>query len=115
MPNPDTELLKRLYQQFNARDLQAILKTLHPDVTWANGMEGGHVHGHEGVRNYWTRQWAMIDPRVEPTSFSTLADGATEVEVHQIVRDLHGSVLSDKAVRHIFHMEDGMVRRFDIG
>jgi hypothetical protein len=24
---------------------------------WANGMEGGHVVGHDGVRNYWTRHW----------------------------------------------------------
>jgi hypothetical protein len=29
-----------------------------------------HVHGREGVRSYWTRQWAMIDPHVEPVEFS---------------------------------------------
>ena len=52
MPNRDVELLGQLYRRFNARDLQAVLKMLHPDVIWANGMEGGHVHGHEGVRNY---------------------------------------------------------------
>ena len=115
MPDRDIELLQRLYRSFNARDLPAILGTLHPDVMWANGMEGGHVHGHEGVRNYWTRQWTMIDPRVEPASFATLPDGATEVEVHQTVRDLNGNILSDKTVRHIFHIEDGLVRRFDIG
>ena len=115
MPDPDIELLKRLYQRFNARDLPAIVKVLHPDVMWANGMDGGHVHGHEGVRNYWTRQWTMIDPRVEPAGFATLADGATEVEVQQTVRDLNGNILSDKTVRHIFHIEDGLVRRFDIG
>ncbi len=115
MPNSDVELLKRLYLRFNARDLQAVLKMLHPDVIWANGMEGGHVHGHDGVRTYWTRQWTMIDPHVEPASFSTLADGGTEVEVHQTVRDLDGNILSNKTVRHIFHIEDGLVRRFDIG
>ena len=57
----------------------------------------------------------MIDPHVEPVSFSTPADGSTEVEVHQIVRDLNGSILSDKMVRHIFRMDDGLIRRFDIG
>jgi hypothetical protein len=31
------------------------------------------------------------------------------------VRDLNGSILSDKTVRHVFHIEDGLVRRFDIG
>ena len=115
MQGRNIELLKRLYQRFNARDLPATLNTLHPDVIWANGMEGGHVHGHEGVRNYWTRQWTVIDPRVEPARFATLADGGTEVEVHQTVRDLNGNILSDKTVRHVFHIEDGLVRRFDIG
>ena len=112
MPN-DTQLLEYLYDRFNARDMEAVLATMHPDVIWANGMEGGHVHGHDGVRNYWTRQRAMINPHVEPAKFSA-ADGATNVEVHQTVRDLKGSVLSDKMVGHIFRIEDGLIRRFDI-
>ena len=87
---------------------------MHLDVMWANGMQGGHVHGHDGVRNYWTRQWAIIDPHVEPAGFSAGADGATNVEVQQTVRDLKGNVMSDKMVGHIFRVEDGLIRRFDI-
>ena len=113
MPN-DTELLEHLYDRFNARDMEAVLATMHRDVMWANGMEGGHVYGPDGVRDYWTRQWAMIDPHVEPAGFSAGADGATNVEVHQTVRDLKGSVMSDKMVGHIFRIEDGLIRRFDI-
>jgi hypothetical protein len=26
------------------------------------GMEGRRVHGHEAVRDYWTRQWNLVDP-----------------------------------------------------
>ncbi len=70
----DVEFLTHVYQRFNARDIEAVLAALHPDVTWANGMEGGHVHGREAVRRYWTRQWATVDPHVEPTAFSTGAD-----------------------------------------
>jgi nuclear transport factor 2 (NTF2) superfamily protein len=51
------EFLKRVYDRFNARDMEAVLACLHENVMWANGMEGGHVHGRDGVRNYWTRQW----------------------------------------------------------
>jgi SnoaL-like domain len=69
MPD-EVELLKRLYDRFNARDMETLLAAMHQDVIWANGMEGGHVHGREGVRSYWTRQWAMIDPHVEPLEFS---------------------------------------------
>ena len=34
-----------------------MLAVLADDVAWANGMDGGHVHGREAVREYWTRQW----------------------------------------------------------
>ena len=110
----DVEFLKLVYQGFNARDIEAVLAALHPDVTWANGMEGGHVYGREAVRSYWTRQWATVDPRVEPTAFSTGGDGETIVEVHQRVRDLQGAVLVDQMVGHIFRIENGLITRFDI-
>jgi hypothetical protein len=32
--------------------MEAAVATMHPDVAWANGLEGGHVHGHDGVRDY---------------------------------------------------------------
>ena len=36
--------------------IEAALATMHTDVTWANGLEGGHVRGHDGVRAA-TRSW----------------------------------------------------------
>ena len=107
-------LLERLYRQFNAREIENVLAMLHEEVAWANGMEGGHVHGRSGVRDYWTRQWAMIDPNVEPTGFSRGADGEVVVEVHQTVRDLSGKLLSERTVGHIFRIENGLFTRFDI-
>jgi hypothetical protein len=107
-------LLERLYRQFNAREIDNVLAVLHEDVAWANGMEGGHVHGRNGVRDYWTRQWAVIDPNVEPTGFSRGDHGEVVVEVHQTVRDLSGKLMSERTVGHIFHIENGLVKRFDI-
>jgi ketosteroid isomerase-like protein len=91
MPD-EVELLKRLYDRFNARDMETLLSAMKDDVIWANGMEGGHVHGREGVRSYWTRQWAMIHPYVEPVAFSKGPEGGVTVEVHQIVRDLSSRI-----------------------
>ena len=76
--------------------------------------KGGHVHGREGVRRYWTRQWAMVDPHVEPVVFAEGSKAEVIVEVHQVVRDLRGTLLTDKMVGHIFRVENGLVRRFDI-
>ena len=110
----EVELLKRLCHEFNARAMESVLAAMHQDVIWANGMEGGYVHRRDGVRGYWTRQWAMIDPHVEPVAFSHSPEGKIVVEVHQVVRDLNGSVLADKMVKHVFQIENGLVKRFDI-
>jgi ketosteroid isomerase-like protein len=110
----EIEFLKRLYDRFNARDIEVVLAELDENVVWANGMEGGHVHGRDGVRSYWTRQWAMVDPHVEPVGFSNGPDGEIVVEVHQVVHDLQGNLLVDQMVGHIFRLKDGLVRRFDI-
>jgi ketosteroid isomerase-like protein len=45
-------LLRRCYAAFNVRDLEGVLALMHPDVTWANGWEGGWVTGRDGVRDY---------------------------------------------------------------
>jgi ketosteroid isomerase-like protein len=110
----EVERLKHVYERFNARDMETVLAAMHEDVTWANGMEGGHVRGRDGVRSYWTRQWTMFDPHVEPVVFSIGPDGEVVVEVHQIARDLQGNVLADQMVGHIFRFENGLIKRFDI-
>ena len=33
----DVELLKRIYDRFNARDIDGVLAVLADDVAWANG------------------------------------------------------------------------------
>lgn len=110
----NVDLLKRVYERFNQRDMDAVLAALRDDVVWANGMEGGHVHGRDEVRRYWTRQWAMLDPHVEPLAFAESSEGRVVVEVHQVVHDLAGNLLVDQMVGHIFAIEDGLIKRFDI-
>ena len=62
-------VLKKTYDAFNVRDIDAVLLNMHPEVDWPNGWEGGRVTGHRAVRDYWTRQWTAIDPYVEPLRF----------------------------------------------
>ena len=96
------------------RNIEAALATMHPDVVWANGLEGGYVYGHDGVRDCWTRQWVTINSHAEPIGFSTGADGTTQVEVHLTARDLKGNLLFDEIGSHVFRIENSLIRRFDI-
>jgi ketosteroid isomerase-like protein len=114
-PSADVrETLHRAYAAFNARDIEMVLSLMHQDVEWPNGMEGGYVYGHDGVRAYWTRQWGLIDPIVEPRAFGTEPDGRIVVEVRQRVLDKDGSTLSDGPVRHVYSIRDGLVRHMEI-
>ena len=108
------DLLRRAYEAFNRRDVDAVLAVMQPDVEWANGLEGGTVQGHDAVRAYWIRQWGVIDPHVEPRSFTEDASGRVLVDVHQTVRDLQGHAVGDRMVCHAYTFEQGLVRRMQI-
>ncbi len=117
----NVDVLRRMYDRFNAKDIESVLAALADDVAWANGMDGGHVHGREAVREYWTRQWAVVSPHVKPLSFDTVVDGSVVVKVQQSIRDLEGRPLQDQAhglrdkvAAHVFRLQDGKVTRFDI-
>ena len=107
-------LLGGVYAAFNARDVDRVLAAMHPDVDWPNGMDGGYVHGRDAVRDYWTRQWRLIDPHVEPRRFALEDDGRITVHVHQVVRDLAGRVVTDQMVRHVYRVESGAIRHMEI-
>jgi hypothetical protein len=106
--------LRSLYAAFNARDIDAALATMTSDVDWPNGWEGGRVVGHDQVRDYWERQWAEIDSTAEPAAVSERPDGEVEVRVHQVGRDLAGSVLFDEEVRHVYAFRGDLVQRMTI-
>lgn len=110
----DEEILRYAYAAFNARNVDAALAGMHTDVDWPNGMEGGRVTGHDAVRAYWTRQWTLIDPHVEPLAFHPMDDGRIAVDVRQVVRDRGGNLLVDQRVQHVYRIEDGKVRSMEI-
>ncbi len=108
------DLLAGAYADFNARRIDAVLDRLHPEVKWANGMEGGHEHGREAVRAYWTRQWAILDPHVDPVAIRPDESGRWVVEVHQVVHDMQGNLLFDTVVHHAYRISDSLIERMDI-
>ncbi|MBN8597625.1 MAG: nuclear transport factor 2 family protein [Planctomycetes bacterium] len=107
-------LLRAAYAAFNARNIDAALATMSPDVEWPKAFKGGFVRGHEAVRAYWTEQWSEIDPRVEPTLFYPKDAGKLLVDVHQVVRDLSGTILADEHVGHIFTIERDLIHAMEV-
>jgi hypothetical protein len=106
--------LREVYAGFNARDLDGVLAAMREDVDWPNAWEGGRLQGREAVREYWTRQWAAIDPSVEPVSFTARPDGRLAVGVHQVVRGLDGGLLDEGRVVHVYTFAGDLVARMDV-
>ncbi|MEH1831144.1 MAG: nuclear transport factor 2 family protein [Nostoc sp.] len=113
-PAPEIELIRAAYAAFNARDIDAALATMTPNVAWPKAFKGGCVLGHQAVRAYWTEQWSEINPHVEPIAFHPEDAGRILVDVHQVVRDLAGAVLSDEHVGHRFTIEHGLIQTMEI-
>ena len=109
------QVLRSAYRAFNARDIEAAIELMDPEVDWPNAWEGGRVVGRAAVRDYWNRQFAAISGKVEPEGFTEEADGSITVDVHQVVHDAStGELISDSRARHRYRLEDGLVVRMDV-
>ncbi len=108
------ELIEKAYAAFNARNIDTALSTMHPDVQWPKAFEGGYVTGHHEIREYWTRQWSEINPHVQPVGFNQRQDGTLEITVHQKVKDLQDHIIFDGIIKHIYLLQDRLLRRMDV-
>ena len=108
------DLIKKAYSAFNERNIDKALSTMQPNVQWSKAWEGGYISGHDEIKEYWTRQWKEINPNVEPIGISERTNGSLEVEVHQKVKDLQGNSMFDGKVKHIYTLENGLIKTMDI-
>lgn len=109
------QFLQYLYEAFNKGEIETIISVMHPDVKWANGVEGGFVYGRDAVREYWTNQYKVIQVQLETLKFETDENNRNIVTVHQIVRDLQGNLLADATIQQIFTIENNLISLYEIG
>jgi len=108
-------ILRAAYRAFNARDVDAAVGLMDPEVDWPNAWEGGRVVGCAAVAAYWARQFESISSKVDPEGFDHMPDGSVTVAVHQVVHDAKSDVLlADEHVGHRYWIEDGLIMRMDV-
>lgn len=108
------QILEHLYHSFNGKMITEALAVIHSDATWANGMEGGLLFGHDQIRSYWERQWSYIDWHVKFVNAYITDEGLAIIDIHQIIRDLSGNIISIKDIQHIMQFEDGLIKSMRI-
>jgi nuclear transport factor 2 (NTF2) superfamily protein len=108
----DHELIGRLYDAYNDRDLDALTALVGEDLDWPDGDE--RLHGQATVRNYWSRQWARIHTQDTVAGVADLAPDRAIVRINQVIRDLDGAIVSAGAFEHAYAFKDGLVERMDL-
>ncbi len=53
-------------------------------------------------------------PHVEPVGFTEKPNGDLEVTVHQIVKDLQDNLVFDGTVKHVYTLQDNLLRKMDM-
>jgi SnoaL-like domain len=106
--------LRAMYESFNARAVDAVVAHMALDVDWPNAWEGGRVRGHEAVRDYWMRQWAVIDPVLTPLAFTPRGPDRVAVEVRQRVRDIQGAMIADGRALHVYRFQGDLITAMDV-
>jgi ketosteroid isomerase-like protein len=76
----DFDVVRRWFDAFNRRDLEALLALAHPEIAFSPlQVHGADVlHGPEGVAAVWARMEEVgLDHRIAITELHTLEDGRT--------------------------------------
>jgi hypothetical protein len=107
-------LLRRGYDMFNEKNIEAAMEIMHEDVDWPAVNEGTRVVGKEAVAGYWGRTFASLSPHLEILSMDEMPDGRLSVLVHQTARDNDGNLLGEGQVKHLYQFRDGLIERMDV-
>jgi hypothetical protein len=112
--SPETSLLERSYAALNARSVDAVLATMRPNIDWPDMLANRRIVGLDAVRECWQSQFEVMDPSVTPTGYAEGDDGQVLVDVHQVVRDQQGNVLSEQDGQHAYVFRDGLAAAMDV-
>jgi ketosteroid isomerase-like protein len=105
-------LLLRLYKAIDAKNVDAVVALLHPDVDFPDQLnEDKRLHGLAEVRSYYERAFSLIAGENTLTAFHARPDGTAEVRIHHHVTSL--DLWHDGPVDYSFSFRDGLIARLD--
>jgi ketosteroid isomerase-like protein len=112
MTQENVEIIQRIYEAGNARDVPAYMELLHPEVEvlqtellpW-----GGRYHLHQGIMDFLTK---LLHSQVVPEEF--VAAGNQIVAIGRTIGHVkaNGNAFDLRFV-HVWELKDGKVMRFE--
>jgi hypothetical protein len=84
----------------NAREIDALLSMMSDAIEWPDLANNAVLSDKASIHRYWTAQFEVADPSVQPSAFEHVADDVV-VSVRQHVNGVRGEVIVPPAV--VFH------------
>lgn len=102
-------LLTRHFDATRRRDLAAVVDGLHPDIAFANILEGGEVVGLNAARRYFERQFAMADFDISLLRTTPQPDGWVHADVEINMHRPDGGLWSQNASLIAYRFADDRI------
>ncbi|MFF8814521.1 nuclear transport factor 2 family protein [Streptomyces pactum] len=110
--------IRRSYEGFRTRDVEALLSAMHPDVEWVHpeGMAkyglGGTKHGHAGIKDFLAHVPTVLGGmRLEPREFIEQGDRIVVFGTREVTSRRGTTVTLDFV--HSWTMRDGRATRME--
>jgi hypothetical protein len=101
----EIDTVRRMYDAYNARQMDAALAGLHVDVEWDGGSEG-MLHGKQAVERHWRSQWQGADAKVY-IQMSAWENSSLVLQVTLDTETPHGA--SKQQIQNVITFRDGLV------
>jgi ketosteroid isomerase-like protein len=105
-------VVERMFAAWAARDVEALLGCVDPEVEWRTAADGQVYRGHEGAREFFERQMTAQRLDVPLQRVAQVGPGRV-LAVGRLRLIRPGRGLSDSPGVWAFHVSDGRITRIE--
>lgn len=106
-------VIDALWRALTARDIEAVVALLHPEVDWQDNMNGGRRVGRDATRDYLLDVMATVVVVSTPVDISRIAPDRYLARVNHVVRNSDGQLWGQEIVSHVLTLREGLIARME--
>lgn len=110
----EEDLIVRLHQALDRRDLDAAMAFFHPQARFRDYLDEGEIIGPDAVRAFYQRLFETLAPGIDVLAVTALPDGRLRTELQVSVRDRAGKFWSDGRTLATYTVRDGLISAVEL-
>lgn len=109
------DIIIRLHEALDRRDLDAVTALMHPDARFRDYLDEGELVGRAAVRAFYQRLFETLAPNIDILMITEMPDGRLRAELQVSVHDRSGRLWSDSQVTVTYTIRDGLIQSVELG